>query len=573
MKQNIKDLLFSKQHGKAEIIAFFCYIAGISFVGYFHEPWFDEAQAWQIARCATLKEILFTIPHYEGHPQLWHLLLMPFARAGAPFELTIFLVNAAFCVSAVGLILWKSPFPKIVRCWIPFTFFYFYQYGVLSRPYSMMMLAFCFAALAYPKRDQKPVWYILALSFLCMTSAYGVVIAGGLCLVWVFEILKEYRCTRAWRKVVSDKRPYALCGILILAVFLLLCMLPAEDCFFDQHDAKIIQKIKLLRYLFILPFDSFIGCYLNDNTVYDTSAGLVIEIIGGIVFWVILLLFLHENRKKALFLVPYLMYGITMLLLFFATHHLGISALFMIFILWVIYAENGTLRIPPVFLRLSAEIRSNGVRLFAKLVMVLAALVSPLCSVVSSVNEIRYTYGLSCVAYFIREHQLADKNIMVMWNYEFKQLETESLLGGILFDETLPADCPPIAKHHPYLNGVAVAILPYFEENIIMNFNADDPDCLYMKWIDGGDHEKLYQMWQQKGLPDVIFGLVPLQEIYTPEQLDGVTYDWVDTLEYGNIWKLTRMESEIKVYIRSDLLDEYPQFEKQTFAQKAKEPD
>ena len=47
-------------------------IVGMSF----HEPWFDEAQAWQIARSASLREILFEIPHYEGHPQLWHLILL-----------------------------------------------------------------------------------------------------------------------------------------------------------------------------------------------------------------------------------------------------------------------------------------------------------------------------------------------------------------------------------------------------------------------------------------------------------------------------------------------------------------
>lgn len=43
------------------------------FMTLFHEPWYDEAEAWQIARCASIKDILFTIPHYEGHPPLWHL--------------------------------------------------------------------------------------------------------------------------------------------------------------------------------------------------------------------------------------------------------------------------------------------------------------------------------------------------------------------------------------------------------------------------------------------------------------------------------------------------------------------
>ena len=59
----------------------------------FHEPWFDEAQSWAIARSGTIKEILFEIPHYEGHPPLWHLILVPFAKLGAPYELSLAAVN------------------------------------------------------------------------------------------------------------------------------------------------------------------------------------------------------------------------------------------------------------------------------------------------------------------------------------------------------------------------------------------------------------------------------------------------------------------------------------------------
>lgn len=70
---------------RIECIIMLVYIVGISVISYFHEPWFDEAQAWQIARSASIKDILFKIPHWEGHPQLWHLLLVPFAKLGAPY--------------------------------------------------------------------------------------------------------------------------------------------------------------------------------------------------------------------------------------------------------------------------------------------------------------------------------------------------------------------------------------------------------------------------------------------------------------------------------------------------------
>ena len=76
----MKEALLSKKVGKAEYITMFLYVILLCIVECFHESWFDEVQAWQIARSASLKEILFEVPHYEGHPQLWHLLLYPFLQ-------------------------------------------------------------------------------------------------------------------------------------------------------------------------------------------------------------------------------------------------------------------------------------------------------------------------------------------------------------------------------------------------------------------------------------------------------------------------------------------------------------
>jgi len=70
--------------GKRPEIFFSCCISlFLALFPRFHEPWFDEAQAWQIAKCASLKDILFTIPHYEGHTPLWHLILCCRPNLGA----------------------------------------------------------------------------------------------------------------------------------------------------------------------------------------------------------------------------------------------------------------------------------------------------------------------------------------------------------------------------------------------------------------------------------------------------------------------------------------------------------
>ncbi len=79
-----------------EHIAIALYFIGHLLMMLVHEPWFDEALAWLIARDSSLYEILFVAPRYEGHPSLCHLVLAPCARAGASYELSLSLISLFF---------------------------------------------------------------------------------------------------------------------------------------------------------------------------------------------------------------------------------------------------------------------------------------------------------------------------------------------------------------------------------------------------------------------------------------------------------------------------------------------
>ena len=86
-----------------------------------------------------------------------------------------------------------------------------------------------------------------------------------------------------------------------------------------------------------------------------------------------------------------------------------------------------------------------------------------------------------------------------------------------------------------------------------------------MRWFEDTNYQKTYSLWQAQGLPEIIIGLVPLQEIYSLEELDGVTYYWVDSLENEKIWKQYCKKSVVKIYVREDVLSDYPQFEIQKY--------
>lgn len=90
----------------------------------FHEPWFDEAQSWQIAKCENIARLIFYIPHYEGNPPLWYLILAIPAKLGVPFEIGLKTVGLLISLCSISLVVFKSPFPRVVKLILPFTYFF-----------------------------------------------------------------------------------------------------------------------------------------------------------------------------------------------------------------------------------------------------------------------------------------------------------------------------------------------------------------------------------------------------------------------------------------------------------------
>ena len=92
---------------------FIVYLA-LTFIGAArHEIWYDEAQAWNIAKYNDISGII-DFMKYEGHPPLWHFVLYPFAKAGLPADILPF-ISWFISGVAAGLLLWKAPFRPLLK--------------------------------------------------------------------------------------------------------------------------------------------------------------------------------------------------------------------------------------------------------------------------------------------------------------------------------------------------------------------------------------------------------------------------------------------------------------------------
>jgi len=133
-----------------------------------HAMWADEIQAWLLARDSIDIPALFHNLHYEGHPGLWHLLLMPLTRLSRDPRLMQGL-NFAIATATVAIVLWRAPLSALERVLFPFGYFPLYEYAVKSRSYALgCLLIVSFCAL-WQRRRQSPIAIAVILALMANT--------------------------------------------------------------------------------------------------------------------------------------------------------------------------------------------------------------------------------------------------------------------------------------------------------------------------------------------------------------------------------------------------------------------
>lgn len=171
------------KENKIELIIMLSYMI-ITFIIsiFFHEKWRDEAQAWLMARDLSFINLLRQMK-YEGHPFLWQIILIPFAKLGFPY-ITQSILSLSFMWTFAWIVLKKSPFKIFIKIIILFSLPIIYLYPDISRNYSLIPLALSMIAVLYKERNEKKIRYILSILFL----AYTHVLMWGLVRNTIFNV-------------------------------------------------------------------------------------------------------------------------------------------------------------------------------------------------------------------------------------------------------------------------------------------------------------------------------------------------------------------------------------------------
>ena len=181
------------------------FFAVSGFTAVHHEMWRDEIQAWLLARDSTSVFDLFAFLKYEGHPGLWHLLLMPLTRLTAsPVVMQAF--HLLIAGGTVYLFVRYAPFNRLQKFLFSFGYFPLYEYAVIARNYALGFLLFTLLCVLFKERHQRPLGIGCVLFLLAHTSAYGLIVTIAIGGALFCEFLWFRARGAAWQTPPTRKK-------------------------------------------------------------------------------------------------------------------------------------------------------------------------------------------------------------------------------------------------------------------------------------------------------------------------------------------------------------------------------
>ncbi len=177
--------------------------------------WRDELQAWTLARDSHNLVDLWHNTRFEGHPLLWHAMLLPLAHA-VDDPRAMQAAHWAIAVAAAAVVMLAAPFPLWLRAALVFSYYPLFEYGVISRDYALTVLGVWLVCLAVTRRS--PMGAAAAGGLAANASPMGFLLTPGICAAIVLD-----------GKTSRLRRLIAVAGLAVAAVAALVQILPAGD--------------------------------------------------------------------------------------------------------------------------------------------------------------------------------------------------------------------------------------------------------------------------------------------------------------------------------------------------------
>lgn len=265
----------------------------------YHEIWKDEWQVWMMARDMGWIELLQNL-YFEGHPALWYLYIKIWTTLHPiiPGILQEYWLQTAHLLAAAAtfyVLFLRMRFPLWLKIALAFSYYFFFEYGIVNRGYIFVMLI-GFVLAEQIHQYEKNALRVAVLIFLwCQVEAFSLFMGGAFTL---------YVLLRAWEKhtLVESLKQKSIQTILFggiagVGIFLLTVVPRSGDrnlqaAFAEPFASDVVQTA--FQGNFVNTY--WIGLLPDTNVFGVTSLGLGLSaVVLG------LLVFLFWKEKKVLF--------------------------------------------------------------------------------------------------------------------------------------------------------------------------------------------------------------------------------------------------------------------------------
>ena len=243
-----------------------------------HEPWRDEIHAWLMAKELSIPELIVK-SRFDGHPILWHLILMPFAKLNFPI-ITLNIISYVIILISAWIFLFKINLSLFFKAIVVFTVPFTYVFSAISRNYCLIVLLFMFITVLYDKKQSKPILYSVLIALLVHTHSLAWGIVAGLTITFHFkEIFLYFRN----KKNSADIKKIFI-GLLLIAISTISVVLElygtTNSDYIVGYNPYVIYCIEIMV-LIILPilfFTLFNKSNLNELLILICGFGFQILI-------------------------------------------------------------------------------------------------------------------------------------------------------------------------------------------------------------------------------------------------------------------------------------------------------
>ena len=197
----------------------------------FHEFWRDEAHTWLVLNESLSPGDLVERLGFCGHPKTWYLLLYGLKKL-IDHRALLAVANVASMSIAVFLLARAAPLAKHQKLLFCLGFFPLYQYGLVCRPYGLIVaLLFAYCSVR-PRLHESPIAAAIVLAFLASIHALSLILSGVLVVLAAFD---------SWRSKVRPRAGQLLPAMIIVLVswgITTYQLIPPEDLSIQHAGAR-----------------------------------------------------------------------------------------------------------------------------------------------------------------------------------------------------------------------------------------------------------------------------------------------------------------------------------------------